>query len=127
MKKNNSIHRTEQQKGPYHIAVLEVIELMNSRLESPMSVDEMASHANMSERNFRKVFKEITGKSPRDFYFGIRMEIALDFLREGYSVSRVAHLLSFSSPFYFSDAFLKHFGVRPSEADSIQKIAAASD
>jgi AraC-like DNA-binding protein len=121
------IHHAEQQKGPYHEAVFKVINLMNNRLESPLSVDEMAFQANMSERNFRKVFREITGKSPRDFYSDIRMQRALSFLQGGYSVSRVAHLLGFSSPFYFSNAFLKHFGVRPSDAGSIQKNVAASD
>ncbi|MEN8127766.1 MAG: helix-turn-helix transcriptional regulator [Planctomycetota bacterium] len=116
-------HYIEQQKSPYRDAVLKVINLMNNRLESPLSVDEMASQANMSVRNFRKVFREITGKSPRDFYSDIRMQRALSFLQGGYSINRAARLLGFSSPFYFSNAFLKHFGVRPSDAASIQKSA----
>jgi len=114
-------HYTEQQKSPYRDAVLRVINLMNNRMESPLSVDEMAVQANMSERNFRKVFREITGKSPRDFHSDIRMQRALSFLQGGYSINRVARLLGFSSPFYFSNAFLKHFGVRPSDAAKIQK------
>ena len=114
-------HYIEQQKSPYRDAVLKVINLMNNRLQSPLSVDEMASQANMSERNFRKVFKEITGKSPRDFYSDIRMQRALSFLQGGYSIGRVACLLGFSSPFYFSNAFLKHFGVRPSDSAKLQK------
>ena len=116
MMKNAPMSQTKYQKDPYQRAVLEVIGLMENRLETPFSVDEMASHANMSERNFRKVFKEITGKSPKEFHSDIRMQKALNFLQEGCSVSSVARLLGFSSPFYFSNAFLKYFGARPSDA-----------
>ena len=101
--------------------ILRVVRLMNERLESPMSVSEIASKANMSERNFRKVFKQHTGKTPKDFYIDIRMEHALSFLRRGYTVEKVAYLMGFKSPFYFSNAFNKHFGYRPSNAGKLHK------
>ena len=121
------LDQAESQKEYYRQAVLKVIGLMKSRLETPFLVDEMASQANMSERNFRKVFKEITGKSPKNFHSDIRMQKALNFLREGYNVSSVAQFLGFSSPFYFSNAFLKHFGVRPSDAGELQNNTAVSE
>ncbi|MEN8127767.1 MAG: AraC family transcriptional regulator [Planctomycetota bacterium] len=121
--KNAPISQTEYQKNPNQRAVLEVIKLMKDRLQTPFSVDEMASLANMSERNFRKVFKEMTGKPPKEFHSDIRMQNALNFLREGYSVGSVARFLGFSSPFYFSNVFLKYFGVRPSDAGELQKNA----
>ena len=111
-------YHTEQHEESYQDAIAEVIRLMNEQLESPMSVPEMASKANMSERNFRKVFKKKTGRSPKDFYTDIRMEHAFSLLRQGYSVEKVAYLLGFSDPFYFSNAFNKHFGFRPSTASN---------
>ena len=127
MAKNAPVSQTEYQKNPYQKAVLEVIGLMENRLQTPFSVVEMASQANMSERNFRKVFKEITGKSPKEFYSDIRMHKALNLLRERYSVSSVARFLGYSSPFYFSNAFLKYFGVRPSDAGQLQKTPAVPE
>ncbi|WP_169853173.1 helix-turn-helix transcriptional regulator [Anaerohalosphaera lusitana] len=112
-------HQIRQQNEPYLDCVNKIITLMNERLERPLTVSEMADAANMSDRNFRKIFKRITGRSPKIFYNKLRMQHARDLLRRGYSVSRVSHLLGFSSPFCFSNAYKEHFGLRPS--DTVEK------
>ena len=107
-----------QPKYPYYDAVIEVIRLMNERLKSPMSASEMAAKASMSERNFRIVFKEMTGSPPREYYSKIRMQKAMDLLQQGDSIAKVAYFVGYSDAFCFSNAFTKHYGFRPSNIAS---------
>jgi len=65
---------------------------------------------------FRKI-KALTGKSPTLYIRSIRLARAQELLRNtALTVSEIAYDTGFSSPQYFSDAFLEEFGVRPSEA-----------
>jgi len=64
---------------------------------------------------FRKV-KALTGKSPSLFIRSIRLHRAKELLATSQmNVSEVAYETGFSSPVYFSNAYLEEFGVRPSE------------
>ncbi len=63
---------------------------------------------------FRKV-KALTGKSPTLFVRSIRLSKARHFLETTrLTVSEIAYDTGFSSPQFFSDAFLEEFGIRPS-------------
>ena len=64
---------------------------------------------------FRKV-KALTGQSPSVFVRAVRLERAKELLQTtDLNVTEVAYEVGFSTPAYFSDAFLEAFGVRPSE------------
>ncbi len=62
-----------------------------------------------------KIFKETYGVSPGAYLLSKRMDHAARLLSEGQSVSQVAQLLGYSSPYNFSRAFKKHFGYPPSQ------------
>ena len=64
---------------------------------------------------FRKI-KALTGQSPSLFIRAIRLERGKELLQTTeMSISEIAYEVGFSTPAYFSDAFLEAFGVRPSE------------
>ena len=64
---------------------------------------------------FRKV-KALTGRPPVLYVRSIRLHRSKELLAEGrLNVSEIAYEVGFSSPVYFSNAFLEEFGVRPSE------------
>lgn len=64
---------------------------------------------------FRKI-KALTGKSPSVFIRSIRLNRAKELLETtDLKISEVAYDVGFSTPAYFSDAFLETFGIRPSE------------
>jgi CheY-like chemotaxis protein/nitrogen-specific signal transduction histidine kinase len=67
---------------------------------------------------FRKV-KALTGHSPSIFIRSIRLHKGRQLLQTtGKTVSEIAFEVGFSSVKYFSDAFVKEFGIRPTEVRS---------
>lgn len=64
---------------------------------------------------FRKI-KALTNQSIQDFISIIHMNKALEYLLSGeYNISEVGYKLGFNKPNNFSRAFLKQFGVSPSQ------------
>ncbi len=77
---------------------------------------ELAKKLGVSYSRLRFTFREQTSYSPREYENLCRLNRAGDLLRFGAdNVSEIAEQLGFSSAFYFSRAFKKHFGVAPSQ------------
>lgn len=85
----------------------------DSRLNSDFIADKMF----LSERQFRRRLKQLTGLTPNNYLREIRLQVARDFLHEGkyISVKEVSAAIGFSSTKYFSNLFHERFGVLPSE------------
>jgi AraC-like DNA-binding protein len=100
---------------PHRQRVARVIEEMGRQIGTAWTVQSMARDAGLSVRRFRQVFPEITGASPKEFYDQLRMQQAYELLQNRIcNVSETSVQLGFSSPFHFSKAFKKHFGMPPS-------------
>jgi AraC-like DNA-binding protein len=98
----------------HQAAIQRVVQLMHSRLNAPPGLPEMARAAGLSERRFRQVFAQLTGKSPKRFCEELRLRKAADHLRfQAGNVSEIADEFGYSSPFHFSKAFRNFFGVPP--------------
>ena len=88
---------------------------MHDRLNEPWSVPEMARVAHMSERNFRKIFRDVTGQPPKQFYNQLRLSFARQLLARRYNVAQTADALGFSSPYHLSREFKAFYGIAPSK------------
>lgn len=100
---------------PYKSVIEDLIDSMHKRLRPAWTVQEMAKTAHMSVRNFRQVFKAVTGQTPKSFYQHLRLSLARELLmQQQLSVSQVAYFLDFSSPYHFSREFRRFFGLPPS-------------
>lgn len=76
----------------------------------------LAKTLGVSYSRLRFSFREQTGYSPREYENLCRLNRAGDLLRFGTdNVAEIAERLGFSSAFYFSRAFKKHYGVAPSQ------------
>ena len=69
----------------------------------------------MSRTLFFSRLKSLTGKAPQDFIRMIRLQKAVELLKEGMTVSEVACETGFVNTKYFSTLFKKEFGVQPSK------------
>ena len=89
--------------------------LENGRVEK-LTVSEMARRAGMSERSFRDAAYSTTGLSPKAFMLKTEMNAAMELLKTStMSISEIATGLNYSSQFYFSRVFKKHFGIPPQQ------------
>lgn len=108
----------EVRKHPHQEKIEAVIAEMHQRLAG-FSISEMAKMAFLSERRFRQVFQDITGKSPKNYFDQVRLQTGEALLRQGFcNVSEAAERLGFSSPFHFSRSFSQHFAYPPSKVSS---------
>jgi AraC-like DNA-binding protein len=111
------VHNWSSQSRPFHPhekGIEKVIEVMTGNL-SGLSVKDMAKAAFLSERRFRQVFENITGKPPKRFYDILRLKMAASLLiNTQKTLEEIADDLGFSSAFHFSRAFKGLYGLPPS-------------
>lgn len=83
---------------------------------SQFNVSFLSHYANMSDRNFQRHVKKITGMTPSEYIKEIRLHHARELLETGQinSVKAVSKAVGFSSHEYFSNQFYQRFGRRPS-------------
>lgn len=78
------------------------------------SVEEMAAILKMKRETFVKRFSKEVGISPRRFFNRQRATLAARELMEPeVTIREIAHRFGFSSEFYFSRFFYRHFGLSP--------------
>ena len=98
---------------------LEQVEAVFSKTmtDSQFKLDWVASEMHLSERQFSRRLKQLTGLTPNNYLREMRLQRAKDFLHEGKytSVKEVSFAVGFSSTKYFSNLFQERFGVLPSE------------
>lgn len=99
-----------------HRAVERVILDMREHLEEPRSLEEMAEIAHLSRFHFNRVFRRITGISPRKFLATLRLEHAKRLLlTTERSITEVCFETGYSSLGTFTSHFTTLVGVTPSQ------------
>lgn len=90
-------------------------EFMDACFTMPLTVENVAQAACLSEYHFFRLFKAIFGGSPHQYILKKRLNYAQNLLiQDKNAVSLVAEASGFSDIFTFSKAFKKHFGYAPS-------------
>lgn len=96
--------------------LLRAIERLRSDSDADVSLDALASDADLSRFHFCRAFKESTGLSPHAWLRQHRLEQAMNMLRESDDpVVSIAAALGYSSQTAFAAAFRKLTGETPSE------------
>lgn len=92
-----------------------VMRQMQATAQRPMPVSELARLASLSDRRFRRLFRQTAGCAPKAYYENLRLARAVVWLQSGQmKLAEIAQRLSYSSAFHFSRAFKKRYGVPPS-------------
>lgn len=108
-------------KTPQQRIIATVVDEMYHRISENWTVKEMASFVGCSEQHMRKLFTKQTGKSPKDYYMTIKLEIAHTLLKKGtHNITQLAYELGYTDAFHFSKAFKKKFNISPSEVEPHQ-------
>lgn len=92
------------------------IEYMHKHLGDKLTIEQLASHTNMSPSHFSRVFKKETGKSVIRYLNEVRLEKVKRLLMLGeHSITEIAHECGFSSSSYLATAFFNKYGQSPSD------------
>ena len=101
--------------GRNHAALAEVAALMEANIEEPLSLDELAHLAGLSQRHVQRMFREALGCTPSQHYLELRLRRARELLLQtGMSITSITVACGFQSPCHFSKAYRALFGQSPS-------------
>ena len=100
--------------GAEHEKLDEALQLMESNVEEPLSVPEIATHLRVSQRQLQRWFHERLSKSPAEAYLEIRLLRARQLLyRTATSLEEVCARTGFVSTTHFSTRYKAHFQISP--------------
>ena len=107
--------RPERINSPSLHALDKVMEYISANLSSPLSLDDLAAHANMSRSYFSTTFRRLNGVSPWEYITMKRVELALSMLEHSdRSIIEIACSCGFNNTANFNRAFRKVTGRTPS-------------
>lgn len=91
------------------------LELMESHVADPLTLEQIAKLAGLSGRQLQRRFQSTLGASVMEVYRGIRLNTARDLLRgSALDVGEIAMMTGFSGQAHFADSYRRLFGTRPS-------------
>ena len=107
--------------------IYESLEIIESNLKSSMSVQDLSDRLGFSVYYFIRLFKGITGYSPKSYMLKRKLTEALLDLKHGDKrVTDAAFDYGFGSPETFSKAFQKYFGFNPGSMNADLKTDSAN-
>ncbi len=98
----------------YKLKINPLIAVIREQPERRFTVQELAVKAGYSADHFVRLFQAMTGKSPKEFMIGLRMERACALLKgSSHTVTQIADLLGYQDLGFFSRQFKENIGISP--------------
>lgn len=90
-------------------------EWLHKHFAQPISISELAERFGYSEGYFYRAFRRYTGQSPAAYLTQIRLQHAMQIMRHTtLTLDRIARVVGYRDPLYFSRLFRKLHGCAPS-------------
>ena len=101
----------------YISRINKTFDYIESNLQNPMTLEELAVVANFSKFHFNRIFQSIVGETPFQFILRVRLEkaAALILINKNESISEIAHKCGFSDISIFSRNFKSYFQISASQ------------
>lgn len=94
--------------------VKRALTLIHERPEHPWSIETLASNVAVSRASLARRFHDTVGQPPIAYLTQWRLALAADMLTDPQlTLSAISQRVGYGSPFSFSTAFKKHYGVSP--------------
>ncbi|MDZ7851575.1 MAG: GlxA family transcriptional regulator [Halomonas sp.] len=94
--------------------LLEIVALMESNLEEPIGLEELAAYVGVSRRQLERLFQKYLLCSPSRYYLKLRLTRARQLLKQtSISIIEVASACGFVSTPHFSKCYREFFGQPP--------------
>ena len=103
-------------------AVQQAMLILDSSLDSPPCLSQLAGMVGMSASKFKNLFPKVFGIPPYEYLRKKRMEKAMYLLNSGgMNVTEVAMEVGYSSFSHFTKAFYREYGITPSQLKKIRR------
>lgn len=100
--------------GVRHPKLSQVIQMMESNIEEPISPSTLARDVGMSTRQLERLFRRYLNRSPKRYYMELRLQKARNLLMQtDMTVINVALACGFASPSHFSKCYRAHYNTTP--------------
>ena len=100
--------------GVRHPKLSQVIQMMESNIEEPISPSLLAKEVGMSTRQLERLIRRYLNRSPKRYYMELRLQKARNLLMQtDMSVINVALACGFASPSHFSKCYRSHYDTTP--------------
>ncbi len=105
------------QPRPADPMVVEVLALIDGKLNTPLTLDYLAAHSGYSPQHLNRIFKRVLGTTPMKYLAATRLDRAAELLlsHHGLSITEVAKRVGHLDPTYFTRQFHQRFALTPSE------------
>ncbi|MHC1705942.1 MAG: GyrI-like domain-containing protein [Bacteroidales bacterium] len=106
-----------QLHSEYKSRINKAFDYIESNIDKPMTLDELASVASFSKFHFSRIFQAIVGETPFQFIQRLRIEKAasLILMNKNHAISTIAFKCGFSDISVFSRCFKNYFKVSATE------------
>jgi AraC family transcriptional regulator, glycine betaine-responsive activator len=102
--------------GIQHPLILKALKTMESHIENPIDVEDVARKCGVSVRHQERLFHQHLGQSPKAYYQAVRLKRAQELLRSTrLPIVEVAFACGFSSSSHLAKSYRQLFGRNPSE------------
>lgn len=104
-------------------ALRAILKLMESNIEEPLSIDDLAHYAQVSRRQIDRLFQRYMKSTPSRYYLELRITRARRLLLQTNApITSIAIACGFTGAPHFSRCYRDFFGVSPSKARSAQRL-----
>jgi len=98
-----------------HAGIRNALQNIEQAYGTPLTLDTLAETAHLSKSWFIVLFRHDTGQTPHEYLRKVRVEKAMQLLREGSDVTRACFAVGFASMSGFEEAFFHVAGMKPVE------------
>ncbi|MHA7966831.1 helix-turn-helix domain-containing protein [Paenibacillus sp. CAU 1782] len=115
-------HVSLQRNDKAEEAIWSVVRYMERHFQNTLTRDRLAKMSGLNKEYFSKLFKKVTGKTPKAYLTDIRINNAKrELLRGHIAISDIAAHVGFEEGYYFSRKFKQTVGMAPTEYAARQK------
>ena len=108
-----AIRNLLEQRGQIQ-QISRAVEYINTNIDAPVTVEDLAELAHMSVSHFHKSFKEVMQLSPLQYAKSMKLFKAQSLIQAGEKASQAAFAVGYSSAAQFSREYKRQFGFAPS-------------
>jgi transcriptional regulator GlxA family with amidase domain len=104
----------QEKYGIHHPALISAIELMNTHIADPLSLEQLAALSGIGTRQMLRMFTGHLGMPPMSFYRDLRLEKADELLQQSsLPIIEIGLATGFSNPAHFARVFRARYGETP--------------